>query len=72
MGTDIGSSVQTKLILAKDAIEVLDDNFLTQIEENNTAMLLAFDALQTIVVNLKTDMLSNFNIAVDYTDADGD
>ena len=23
-------------------------------------------------VNLKTDMLSNFNIAVDYTDADGD
>ena len=70
--SDIGSSVQTKLILAKDAIEALDDNFLTQIAENNTAMLLAFDALQTIVVNLKTDMLSNFNIAVDYTDADGD
>ena len=70
--TDIGTSVQTKLILAKDAIEALDDNFLTQIEENNIAMLLAFDALQTIVVNLKTDMLSNFNIAVDYTDADGD
>ena len=70
--TDIGSSVQSKLILAKDAIEALNDNFLTQIDENNTAMLLAFDALQTIVVNLKTDMLSNFNIAVDYTDADGD
>ena len=70
--TDIGSSVQTKLISAKDAIEALNDNFITQIDENNTAMLLAFDALQTIVVNLKTDMLSNFNIAVDYTDADGD
>ena len=50
----------------------LQDNFLTQIAENNTLMLVAFDALQTIVVNLKTDMLSNFNIAVDYTDADGD
>ncbi len=70
--TDIGSSVQSKLILAKDAIEALNENFLTQIDENNTAMLLAFDALQTIVVNLKTDMLSNFNISVDYTDADGD
>ena len=72
LDTDIGSSVQSKLILAKDAIEALNENFLTQIDENNTSMLLAFDALQTIVVNLKTDMLSNFNISVDYTDADGD
>ena len=53
-------------------IDDLQDNFLTQISENNTLMLVAFDALQTIVVNLKTDMLSNFNVAVDYTDADGD
>ena len=53
-------------------IDELQDNFLTQISENNTLMLVAFDALQTIVVNLKTDMLSNFNVAVDYTDADGD
>ena len=53
-------------------IDDLQDNFLTQINENNTLMLVAFDALQTIVVSLKTDMLSNFNIAVDYTDADGD
>ena len=53
-------------------IDDLQDNFLTQINENNTLMLVAFDALQTIVVNLKTDMLSNFNVAVDYTDADGD
>ena len=57
---------------AKDAINALDDNFLDQINNNNTLMLVAFDALQTIVVNLKTDMLSNFNVAVDYTDADGD
>ncbi|MDA9749684.1 imelysin family protein [Flavobacteriaceae bacterium] len=70
--TDIGSSVQTKLLSAKDAINALDDNFLDQINNNNTLMLVAFDALQTIVVNLKTDMLSNFNVAVDYTDADGD
>jgi hypothetical protein len=57
---------------ASVSINDLQDNFLTQIAENNTMMLLAFDALQTIVVNLKTDMLSNFNVAVDYTDADGD
>ena len=72
LDTNIGSSVQTKLLSAKDAIDALDDNFLDQINNNNTLMLVAFDALQTIVVNLKTDMLSNFNVAVDYTDADGD
>ena len=70
--TEIGSSVKTKLEEAALRIDDLQDNFLTQISENNTLMLVAFDALQTIVVNLKTDMLSNFNIAVDYTDADGD
>ena len=70
--TNIGSSVQTKLLSARDAIDTLDDNFLDQIDNNNTLMLVAFDALQTIVVNLKTDMLSHFNVAVDYTDADGD
>ena len=70
--TDIGSSVKTKLEEASLRIDELHDNFLTQISENNTLMLVAFDALQTIVVSLKTDMLSNFNVAVDYTDADGD
>ena len=46
--------------------------FINLVESDNGKMLAAFDALQTIVVNLKTDMLSLFNVAVDYTDADGD
>ena len=70
--TEIGPTVETKLEEAKVRLDILQDNFINQIDNNNTLMLLAFDALQTIVVNLKTDMLSNFNIAVDYTDADGD
>ena len=70
--TEIGPTVETKLEEAKVRLDVLQDNFINQIDDNNTLMLLAFDALQSIVVNLKTDMLSNFNIAVDYTDADGD
>ena len=70
--TEIGPTVETKLEEAKVRLDNLQDNFINQIADDNTLMLLAFDALQTIVVNLKTDMLSNFNIAVDYTDADGD
>ncbi len=70
--TDLGSTLVSKLEAAKISLNDLDTNFINQINSNNTKMLLAFDALQTIVVNLKTDMLSNFNIAVDYVDADGD
>ena len=70
--TEIGPTVETKLEEAKVRLDILQDNFINQIDDNNNLMLQAFDALQTIVVNLKTDMLSNFNIAVDYTDADGD
>ena len=70
--TDLGQTLVSKLDAAEISLNDLDSNFINQINTNNTKMLLAFDALQTIVVNLKTDMLSNFNIAVDYVDADGD
>ena len=42
------------------------------IYEDNTKMTNAYDALQTVVVLLKVDMLQAFNISVDYVDADGD
>ena len=71
-GSDIGSTIVSKITIAEEKIDDLNDNFIYQINNNNTKMLTAFDALQTIVVNLKTDMLSLFNIAVDYQDADGD
>tara|TARA_B100000925_G_C21960207_1_gene453045 strand:- start:64 stop:1191 length:1128 start_codon:yes stop_codon:yes gene_type:complete len=69
---DIGSIVVNKIQTANQKILDLNKNFINQVESDNGKMLAAFDALQTIVVNLKTDMLSLFNVAVDYTDADGD
>ena len=69
---DIGSIVVNKIQTANQKILDLNKNFINQVESDNGKMLTAFDALQTIVVNLKTDMLSLFNVAVDYTDADGD
>jgi len=71
-GVDIGSEVMSKINTSNNRINDLDKNFIYQINNDNTKMLAAFDALQKIVVNLKTDMLSLFNIAVDYQDADGD
>ena len=69
---DIGSIVVNKIQTANQKILDLNKNFINQVENDNGKMLATFDALQTIVVNLKTDMLSLFNVAVDYTDADGD
>ena len=71
-GVDIGSEVLSKISTSNDRINDLDKNFINQINNDNTKMLATFDALQKVVVNLKTDMLSLFNVAVDYQDADGD
>ena len=45
---------------------------LTQIEFNNTDMLLTKDAIQLLVVYFKVDMLQALGVSVDYVDADGD
>ena len=57
---------------AESKINQLDDNFINQIQMNNTQMLYAFDALQQLVVSFKVDMLQALGISVDYIDADGD
>ena len=57
---------------AKQAVDLLDSNFVDQINNDKLKMLNAFDKLQAIVVNMKTNMLSLLSIQVDYIDADGD
>jgi hypothetical protein len=57
---------------AKQAVDLLDSNFINQINKDKLKMLNAFDKLQAIVVNMKTNMLSLLSIQVDYIDADGD
>ena len=70
--TTLSDIIISKFENAKDKIEILNNNFVEQIETNNIDMLYAYDALQEGVVKLKTDMLFNLNISVDYIDADGD
>ena len=47
-------------------------NFVNQINTDNNKMLTTYDAIQSVVVLFKVDMLQAFNINVDYQDADGD
>jgi hypothetical protein len=69
---DISTDIISGLELAKDKINNLDDNFRLQLLNDNSSMLEAYDALQQVVVDLKTDMLISLQITVDYVDADGD
>ena len=57
---------------AENKINQLDDNFVFQIQNNNNQMLVTYDAIQTMVVSFKVDVLQALAISVDYVDADGD
>lgn len=71
-GEDLSTLIQSKFENAQTKIDGLNDNFAAQIEEDNTSLLLTFDALQEAVILLKVDMLQSLSINVDYADADGD
>ena len=71
-GSSLSDLVTTKLEAAKTQINSLSNNFVTQIESDNSKLLITYDAIQTVVVLLKVDMLQAFNVNVDYLDADGD
>lgn len=68
----LNDAIITKLTDAKNNINGLDDNLSVQVTQDNIRMLQGYDALQAVVVLLKTDMMSALNIKVDYVDADGD
>jgi len=70
--TSLSSKIETKLQSAKNSINSLSNNFVTQIQTDNNKMLTTYDQIQTVVVLLKVDMLQAFDISTDYVDADGD
>lgn len=68
----LSNNIISKLESAREKIETLNNNFVEQIETNNMEMLYTYDAVQEVVIELKTEMLFSLNISVDYIDADGD
>ncbi|MDC1081161.1 imelysin family protein [Flavobacteriaceae bacterium] len=68
----LSERINEKLQGGRIKINELNTSFIKQIEENNTLMLLTYDAIQSAVVLFKVDMLQKLNVSVDYTDADGD
>jgi predicted lipoprotein len=50
----------------------LGDSFSEQVTLDNSKMIAAFDQLQWNVVYFKIDMMTAFNVTLDYVDNDGD
>lgn len=71
-GELLSQQINDQFAAIKAAATSLNDNFSTQVENDNTAMLQLYDELQKQVVFLKVDMLQALSINVDYVDADGD
>ena len=72
LDTKLSTRINEKFDLSEDKINDLNANFKQQINEDNNAMLLTYDLIQSNVVLLKVDMLQKLNVSVDYADADGD
>ncbi len=69
---NVSSSIHTQWDVIETAISLLQDDLYSQVEEDNSVMLAAYDELQKNVIALKVDMMQALNIQVDYVDADGD
>lgn len=71
-GADLSQLINEQFNAARQQAQTLNEDFASQIESDNTAMLATFDQLQKNVVLIKVDMLQAMNINVDFVDADGD
>ena len=71
-GTSLSESITDQFKVAKETIDKLNNDFTSQVNEDNNKMLVAYDEIQKGVVFMKTDMLQSLSISVDYVDADGD
>ncbi|WP_115462385.1 imelysin family protein [Winogradskyella aurantiaca] len=70
--SDLKIDIQNQFAEARTKIQGLNLNFYQQVQDDNTKMTEAYDALQAAVVLLKVDMVSAFSVSIDYVDADGD
>ncbi|PKD20444.1 peptidase M75 superfamily protein [Salegentibacter salinarum] len=71
-GEDLSKLINSQFDIIRAHAEVLDNSFVSQVENNNNEMLAAYDELQQNVILLKVDMMQALSISVDYVDSDGD
>ncbi len=71
-GENLSTLINVQFVTAKNKASQLNDNFVEQIQTDNSKMLETYDELQRNVIYLKVDMIQAMDISIDYVDADGD
>ncbi|WP_026837860.1 imelysin family protein [Gillisia sp. JM1] len=69
---DLANDILSQFGTINSQANNLDTSFKSQVQTNNTLMLVAFDELQKGVVLLKLDMVQALSISINYVDSDGD
>jgi predicted lipoprotein len=69
---DLANDILSQFGTINSQASNLDTSFKSQVQTNNTLMLVAFDELQKGVVLLKLDMVQALSISINYVDSDGD
>ena len=68
----LAEDIAVKLDEVELAIINLDNDFATQVENNNDEMLITFSLIQSVVAKLKIEMMSAMGVGIDYVSGDGD
>ncbi len=71
-GIALNNTIDGQFSTAITSINGLSNSFSEQVINDSATMLSAYDELQSLVVYLKTDMVSAMDISVSYVDNDGD
>tara|TARA_B100001029_G_C15047453_1_gene448177 strand:+ start:380 stop:1486 length:1107 start_codon:yes stop_codon:yes gene_type:complete len=69
---DLINAIDNQLDIIDENINMLENDFILQLNNDNQKMFDVFYSMQTLVTYTKTDMLSFMNISTDYMDNDGD
>jgi len=71
-GQKLSDIINTQFALVETTNNLLNDNFITQINTDNQKMINAYTTMQQNLIYLKLDMMQALNITIDYVDGDGD
>jgi len=71
-GQKLSDIINTQFALVETTNNLLNNNFITQINTDNQKMINAYTTMQQNLIYLKLDMMQALNITIDYVDGDGD
>lgn len=71
-GTLLSTTIDNQYNLVSQSLNTINEDFVQQINTNNTQLNAFYDVLQQNVIYTKLDMMQALNITIDYVDGDGD